>query len=122
MDRLRPVPMLDELRPVRVSDALSWKVPHHLRDYEKVSVPLELLNTREAGYKPDEDKVLELKRAIKAGKKLPYIQVTTRSKAKTGIGIEDGHHRTQALKELGYKRVDALIHPFDTDRLPKGVR
>ena len=72
----------------------------------KKTVPLSKLIT----FEPEEKmqtpegraKVDNIKKAIKSGKKLPPIVVR---KTKKGKQILDGHHRYQAHKELGTKKV-----------------
>ncbi len=64
-----------------------------------------------------EEHVLELMEQIKEdGYQLRPIAVTSLKKhGKTGYLINDGHHRTEALRRLGVKRITANVIDFEDE-------
>ena len=98
----------------------NWIREHGMQRYGVVQVPLSKLSSREAQCpKPDRDKVERLKALIQTGKRLPYIEVKPTSH---GLSVVDGHHRTQALKELGRKQVPVLVFEDDLERVKAKAR
>jgi hypothetical protein len=91
----------------------NWFMPKELKGYKQITLSLDKIRPWERkAFQPNIDNI---KTKIIGNKKLPLVEVQLSRNFKiTGLfSIADGHHRYNALKQLGYTHANFAIHPID---------